>query len=112
MADFNLQIFVPTAPRNASAAVAATAICDAEGVFCELGGGVTVTRAEGVWIDPSGAALRDPIAIVETDAAGDAPKLGAALDSLARHIGRTLREACIYVRIRPAGNARLISVTY
>ncbi len=105
MRKHNLSIFVPV-NLNCGMPAAPDALEDAILTLCELGGGATITDAEGVWADPAtGRTLREPVRIVETDAEGVDSMLWEELGTLARRIGRTLAQDAVYIRLRPTDSA-------
>ncbi len=100
MRKHNLQIFVPVnLPCGLPAAP--VALESAIIALCELGGGVTVTEAQGIWSDPrTGHIVREPVRIVETDAPGAGSILLEELRTLARCIAHDLDQDAVYIRIR------------
>ena len=105
MSKFNLQVFVPEAD-NAGKLAPAHVLEHVLGVLCELGGGATVYRVEGVWAEPrSGRVYLDRVAIAETDAEAPEAELWTELEALAAYVKAALGQEAVYVRLRAAGRA-------
>ncbi len=103
----NLQIFVP-ARLNDGTIAPPGAREDAERTLCHFGGGVTVTNAWGVWIDPAtGQRHNDRIEIIETDADGSRSFLTSQLTALAVRVAVALGQKSVYIRVRET-DARLV----
>ncbi len=104
---FNLQIFVPV-NLNDGTPTPFDAQKYAERTLCNLGGGVTITEAFGVWFDSDGKEYREPVQIIETDAEGDRESLTYELEALALRLAIALHQKAIYIRVREI-DARLMT---
>jgi hypothetical protein len=68
-----------------------------------IAGGFTSHKATGGWIDGSGVLVVEPVTVFEcgmdTAQASDYAKAEAAFVTLARQIGRNLKQDCVYLEI-------------